>query len=969
MFRWVERLKSWIMELVKSRAFVLILVFCVLTGILVQRVFYLQIVKGQEYLDDYTLKIQKTKEVQGTRGRILDRNGVVLADNRLAYSVTLEDNGVYDTTAEKNEVINETIGRVIDIVEANGDSIISNFKIVLNDNDEYEYTMDEGTARLRFIADVYGLATIDKLSDEQKNCTAQQMIDYLCTDKRYGYGIDQEAYTKAEVLKRVNIRYAMSLNRFQKYVATTIASDVSEETKAAIMENLDTLQGINIAEESLRTYNDSKYFASLIGYTGQISQSEYDNLDKEEQKKYSLTDIIGKAGLEQVMDAQLQGTKGEIKMYVNNVGKVIESIQVSESGAGNDVYLSIDANLQKTAYDLLEEKLAGILLEKIQNVMEYDRNQVGDDSDVVIPIGDVYNAFFENEILNTNHFTEKDAGGTEVEVSQNFTSRKESVLEAIQTQLESSNADIYSNCSKEMQAYQSYIVSTLLASNTSLLLTDKIDKNDATYLQWENDENISLYTYLNYAISQNWVDTSLLKDYLNEDSTYNDLNETYQGLVKLILSKLSQDTQFDKLIYKYMIRSGEVTGRQICMMLYEQGILDYDADVYNKLADGTMTAYDFMYSKIEDLEITPGQLGLEPSTGSVVVTDTKTGQLLACVSYPGYDNNRLANTMDSGYYTKLLNDQSAPLYNNATQEKTAPGSTYKPLVAVAGLTEDVIDTSTYISCGGLYEKISPSPRCWIYPGSHGSLNVTSAIQHSCNMFFYEVGYRLGLTNQMLSNAKSSESGYSSDQGCETLLKYATMFGLNQTTGIEIPESSPQVSDQDSVRSAIGQGTNNYTTTQLARYVTAIANRGTVYNLSLLDHVENKDGKVTKTYEPDVLNQIEGVSGNTWDAVQSGMRAVVTSNSTYSSLGNITMSGKTGTAQQSTTHPDHGLFVGYAPSDDPEVAFAIRIKNGYESLYPSEIGRDLMRYYYGETSRDELITGHASAAGSSSTHGD
>ena len=181
---------------------------------------------------------------------------------------------------------------------------------------------------------------------------------------------------------------------------------------------------------------------------------------------------------------------------------------------------------------------------------------------------------------------------------------------------------------------------------------------------------------------------------------------------------------------------------------------------------------------------------------------------------------------------------------------------------------------------------------------------------------------------MLSNAKSSESGYSSDQGCETLLKYATMFGLNQTTGIEIPESSPQVSDQDSVRSAIGQGTNNYTTTQLARYVTAIANRGTVYNLSLLDHVENKDGKVTKTYEPDVLNQIEGVSGNTWDAVQSGMRAVVTSNSTYSSLGNITMSGKTGTAQQSTT-----------------------------------------RYYYGETSRDELITGHASAAGSSSTHGD
>ena len=107
------------------------------------------------------------------------------------------------------------------------------------------------------------------------------------------------------------------------------------------------------------------------------------------------------------------------------------------------------------------------------------------------------------------------------------------------------------------------------------------------------------------------------------------------------------------------------------MMLYEQGILDYDEDVYNKLADGTMTAYDFMYSKIEDLEITPGQLGLEPSTGAVVVTDTKTGQLLACVSYPGYDNNRLVNNMDTDII-QSFNDQSAPLYNNATQEKTAP---------------------------------------------------------------------------------------------------------------------------------------------------------------------------------------------------------------------------------------------------------------------------------------------------------
>ena len=369
MYNLLDKLKSWIISLFKSRGFVLILVFSIMSVILIQRVFVLQIVNGQDYLEDYTLKIQKTREVQGTRGRILDRNGVVLADNKLAYAVTIEDNGDYENIKEKNAIINDTIGKIIEIVESNGDSIISNFKIVLNDNNEYEYTMGEGTSRLRFLADIFGFATIDKLDPEQRTMSAADIIDYLCTNKTYGYGIDQSSMSKEEVLKYVNIRYAMSLNRFQKYVATTIASDVSEKTTAAIMENIDMLQGVNIAEDSLRVYNDSKYFASIIGYTGQISKTEYDNLDKDIQDKYSLTDTIGKSGLEQVMDEYLKGEKGQIKLYVNNVGKVIESVQTKESKAGNDVYLTIDADLQKVAYDLLEEKLAGILIEHLQNVL------------------------------------------------------------------------------------------------------------------------------------------------------------------------------------------------------------------------------------------------------------------------------------------------------------------------------------------------------------------------------------------------------------------------------------------------------------------------------------------------------------------------------------------------------------------------------------------------------------------------
>ena len=131
MFNILEHIKETVIRLVKSRMFIASVVFCVLFAILVQRVFYLQIVKGESYLNDYKLQIQKTKEVQGTRGRILDRNGTVLADNVLAYSVTIEDNGDYDTTAQKNKELNATVRSVIDIIEKNGDSIINSFGIVL----------------------------------------------------------------------------------------------------------------------------------------------------------------------------------------------------------------------------------------------------------------------------------------------------------------------------------------------------------------------------------------------------------------------------------------------------------------------------------------------------------------------------------------------------------------------------------------------------------------------------------------------------------------------------------------------------------------------------------------------------------------------------------------------------------------------------------------------------------------------
>lgn len=948
-----ERIKDTIYRVVKSRMFVLVLVFCVLFVILINRVFYLQIVKGQYYLDNYKLQIRKTREIPGTRGNIYDRNGKLLAYNELAYSITIEDNITADTRDEKNKLLNEILGKIIKIVESNGDSVINDFGIVLDSAGNYEFSQNNKTLKLRFIADVYGLKTIDKLDEKQKNASAEDIINYLCTDKTYGYGLDVKKLDKPYILKMVNLRYAINLNSFQKFIPTILATDVSDETVAAIMENLDKLEGVDVAEDSMRRYTDSQYFASIIGYTGKISQEEYDDLEKEEKKQYSKTDIIGKAGLEKTMDEVLQGKKGETELYVDSVGKVTETVSNKDPEAGNDVHLTIDKDLQEQTYHLIEEKLAGIVLNKLRNVMNYDPSTTSDSKEIIIPVDDAYNAFIGNEIIDESHFGADDAKPVEKQVYSIFTDKKAAAIQAVINEMNNSGAAAYKDIPDEMKAYMDYISIDVLQNDTGILMKDSINTSDETYQQWTKDETISLHQYLNYAISQNWVDTSKLSDYVSAEK-YSDSEEIYQGILTFLQDYLSSDINFDKLLYKYLIKSGGISGGQICAMVYEQGVLPMDEAAYNGLVSGTVDSYTWLYQKIQSLEITPGQLALEPCTGSAVVSDPNTGQVLACVSYPGYDNNRLSNTMDSKYYSQLLTGLSHPFFNNATQERTAPGSTYKMVSAVAGLTEGIIGGDSYFNCTGEFDKVTPSPRCWIYPGYHGSLNVVGALEVSCNDFFYEVGYDLGM---------DAEGSYDSDKGVEGLAKYAKDFGLGEKSGLEVPESEPQISDEYSVQSAIGQGTNNYTVSQLNRYVAAVANRGTVYNLTLLDKTTDVNGKLIKQYEPVVDHEMTDVSSSTWDMVHQGMEAVIGYNSTTFSGLEISMAGKTGTAQQSTVHPDHVLFVGYAPAESPEIAVAVRIANGYSSSYTAEIGRDIVRANFKLADKNELITGSAAELGS------
>lgn len=947
-----ERIKETLGSILNSRLITLIIVFCLTYSILIGKLFYLQIVKGEHYLENYELLIRKTKEIPATRGNIYDRNGNLLAYNELAYSVTIED--TFPTNlerSEKNAELNRVLDKVLSIVESNGDSVINNFGISLSSSGEYQFTQSSETQRLRFVADLYGKRKITDLSKEQKEQTAADLIHYLCADKRYGYGLDDTNHTPDYILKMVTMRYAISLNSYQKYIAITLASDVSDETAAAIMENLDILNGVDIQEDSLRRYTDGIYFSGIIGYTGQISQKEYDALDESQKSRYSLSDIVGKSGLEQSFDQILQGEKGKTTIYVDNLGKVTGTLDRTEPEAGNDVYLTIDKNLQKSTYHLLEEKLAGIVLSKLRNILVYDPSNTKDAKEIIIPVSSAYHNLIANEVLDAGHFSREDAKPTEKKVFSVFEDKKASILQKIMGELRDKNASAYRDLSDEMKSYMDYICDTVLTQNTGILDSSRIDKTDATYVSWAKNEVISLNAYLNYAISQNWIDSSKL-----EGSSYSSSEEIYNDVLKYLEEYLIEDSGFDKLLYQYLIQSGRVTGAQICAIVYEQDVLPMDEEAYDKLLSGQKSAYNWLREKIQSLEITPGQLALEPCSAGAVVSDPNTGEILACVTYPGYDNNRLANDMDSAYYKALSLGTSRTFYNRATQEKTAPGSTFKMVSSVAGLTEGVVTSGTPLSCHGPFTKIKPSPKCWRYPGSHGSLNVVQAISVSCNNYFYEVGFRLG---------QDGSGNYDSDLGVEVLGKYAEMFGLGENTGIEIPESLPQISDQDAVRSAIGQGSHNYTVSQLNRYISAVANEGDLYCLSLIDKTTDSDGKLIKDYQPTLSRELTEISSSTWDKVHEGMIAMADKSTVFRNM-EFRVAGKTGTAQQNRLHPDHTLFVGFAPAEEPKLAVAVRIANGYNSNYPAEIGRDIMKIYFDPKCADELITGQAGKLGAANT---
>ena len=335
--------------------------------------------------------------------------------------------------------------------------------------------------------------------------------------------------------------------------------------------------------------------------------------------------------------------------------------------------------------------------------------------------------------------------------------------------------------------------------------------------------------------------------------------------------------------------------------------------------------------------------------GACVILDVDTSEVLSCASYP---------TFDPAKYNSNFNEYAAdplePLYNRALQGTFAPGSTFKMVTAIAGLEEGIITPTTEIRDEGVYKYYSsPQPKCWIYNtngGNHGSINVSEAIEVSCNYFFYEVGRELGI---------------------DTLVDYATRFGLGQKTGLELYEesgvmASPEYTEslggtwyEGSVLSvAIGQESSQFTPIQLANYIATLVNGGSRNATHLLKEVKSSDfSQILYDKQPELLSTIE-IKDENLEAVKAGMLALTIQGSVSQHFVGLPfqVGAKTGSAQVDGQVEANAVFVCFAPYDDPEVAMALVVQRGGSGSELGAMAADILSYYFSsQETRDEAPT--------------
>ncbi|GFI61210.1 peptidoglycan D,D-transpeptidase MrdA [Clostridiales bacterium] len=918
----MDTFKERLMELLRNRLFVLMSAIVIIFVILTLRLFNMQIVHGEEADANLTASVTREVTIPAARGNIYDRYGRPLATNSVAFSVEIDDSitvGYEDFNREVLSLYNKLTSAgysVVDTLPISNGSVnaftisgaeLASWKDKIGlENRQTSYTAAE---TLQYLYQHYGIDGLDLTENERRaiaslateiNDKNIMLLSLILTiegkggvivdelpiseEKPYYFLIDNEdeilkwkkevsmrdeelSYNAEESMeylidlfgipdnispymqrKLAAVRYSLYLQRYKKYQPITIARDVNDAIIAAVEENLNSYPGVSIESESMRVYESGEVFSNVIGYIRQISDEE---LKEYSQYGYMAGDIIGKTGMEKVMELELNGQDGTMVVEVDNMGRKISTLETKAPVSGNDVFLTLDRDLQIAAYNCLERALADAIITRMTSEEEKD-----------VP----------------------------VTMKQLFASM-----------IDSNNISI-TKIMKSEDGYQLTLKNLVLGSYPELDINDEEQRNAAK-----------------------------------------------QSLINAI-------------------EDGTVSYYTMIFVMLEQGVITADPEYRSQIVSGSISPYSVIIDKLKSGDLTPAETNLDPCTGSVVISDVNSGDVLGLVTYPSYDNNELVNTFNTEYYNKLLEDPATPLVNRPLMQKKAPGSTLKMAVAIAGLESNTIDLTTTVQDEGIFTKTGkPYARCWLYSNggaTHDALNVSEALEVSCNYFFYNIGYLLGGEPE---NAVSLK-------GITILDEYFDAFGLNSPTGIEIGESAPSMASPaykeeitrwqnpeatdsqirwtsgDTIRAAIGQSVNSFSAASMNKYVATLANGGTRYKMHLLDKVKSADGTTTNEVEETIENVME-IKQENLDAVYEGMRLV-----SYGKSGTlrnifkdfpIEVASKSGTAEENKSKSSHSWFVGFAPYDNPQIAVTVMIPFGEVSGSPPAVtARNIIGEYMG-----------------------
>ena len=918
----MDTLKERLGELLRNRLFVLLAAAAVIFMILVGRLFYMQIVNGEEADASLTSSVTREVTIPAARGNIYDRYGRPLAVNEAAFSVEIDDsitvdyedadaeavslykklikNGYVvgddlpitkdapyeftissdeleewktnigltkkqmnytaeetldylyerfgitdaDMTEEEKRVLvslginindkNIMITNLIMTIETNGGEIVD--ELPISQEQPYYFLLEDEDEILSWKSSV-------SMSEEELDYDAEESMQYLIEL----FGIPENISPSMQ-RKVAAVRYSLYLQRYKKYQPVTVAREINDEVIAAVEENLDKFPGVSVETESMRVYEDGEIFSNIIGYIRQISDTE---LQEYSEYGYTSGDIVGKTGIEKVMELELNGQDGKMLVEVDNMGRKISTLETEAPVSGDDVFLTIDKELQISAYNYLKDALADAIITRLTSELEKD-----------VP----------------------------VTLKQLFTSM-----------IDSNNISV-TEVMKAEDGYQKVLKDIILAHDPDIDVTDSEDKTEA------------------------------------------------------------------KQVLTNAVDNGTISYTTLIYVMIEQGVITADDNYKARIASGELTPFNVIIEKLESGDLEPAETGLEPCTGSVVVSDVNSGEVLALVTYPSYDNNELVNTFNNEYYNKLLEDPTTPLVNRPLIQKKAPGSTLKMITAIAGLETGVITPDMQIRDKGVFKDAgTPYANCLIYSlngSTHGYVDVSHALEVSCNYFFYEVGYQLGNDTE---NPRSLK-------GITILDEYYDAFGLNSPTGVEIGESAPSMASPsykeevikwqnpeatssqtawtsgDTIRAAIGQSVNSFSAASMNKYVATLANGGTRYKMHLLDKVKSSDGTVTEEVEETVENVLE-IAPENLEAVYEGMLLVT--QGSKGTLRNvfkdfpIDVAAKSGTAEENKNLSSHVWFVGFAPYDDPQIAVTVMIPFGDVTGSPAAVvARNVIGEYMG-----------------------